>query len=356
MDNFICFSDRVNHYLRILKKEEVYMKENTEERIWMLVTRYLSNETDETEKLELERWLNEDELHRKEFEHFENIWKLSSQKEADLFDDTKAWNKLHKKLTINKDEKNHSQKFMLVSALRMAAAILFLMALAFAVRYIISGPKLITVTAEQKMVTKPVVLPDGSEVFLNAGSSLKFPKKFNKSARNVELTGEAFFTVKRNEQMPFIIKSNRAQVKVLGTSFNVLSYPNSDSIQVAVETGIVELSSQSGAEKIMLTKGNSGAYYFSVNKITQSQNDINSFAWMTNRIVFRESNLDYVTKTLERIFKKKIDIKEKELIKCKLTADFKDLELSKILEAIKTSLNLEIEESSECYNISGKGC
>ena len=83
--------------------------------------------------------------------------------------------------------------------------------------------------------------PDGSIVTLNRNSKLIFPKHFTKNVREVTITGEAFFDVKPNTSKPFIINAGNVQVKVLGTSFNVCAYPGTETVEVVVESGKVQV-------------------------------------------------------------------------------------------------------------------
>lgn len=88
---------------------------------------------------------------------------------------------------------------------------------------------------------KQITLPDGTTVTLNAGSYLKYPDSFVSDIRRVEMDGEAFFEVTRNEEQPFLIHTKEADVKVLGTSFNVKAYNMDEQLTVSVQTGKVQV-------------------------------------------------------------------------------------------------------------------
>ena len=94
-------------------------------------------------------------------------------------------------------------------------------------------------------------LPDGSVVMLNSGSQISFPEQFKGDSREISLTGEAFFEVEHNPEIPFIVSMNGDKVRVLGTSFNIRSYPEDSVVQVSVATGRVSYSIPSG-ESVML--------------------------------------------------------------------------------------------------------
>ena len=85
-----------------------------------------------------------------------------------------------------------------------------------------------------------VVLPDGTDLWLNAESKVKYSIPFSRESRQVELSGEAFLKVVRNENVPFIVHTGKATVKVLGTQFNVKAYPEYEQLEVALTEGSVE--------------------------------------------------------------------------------------------------------------------
>lgn len=101
-------------------------------------------------------------------------------------------------------------------------------------------------------------LPDGTKVWLNAASTLKYPSNFNESVREVELQGEAFFDVVKkqyakdnNMKTPFIVKSATQSIKVLGTQFNISAYSNTDRIETSLLEGVVEVADNNGNRKVL---------------------------------------------------------------------------------------------------------
>jgi ferric-dicitrate binding protein FerR (iron transport regulator) len=241
---------------------------------------------------------------------------------------------------------------------KVAATLLVLFALSYLVGYVIGKTETIKYTAATNMKYEPIVLADGSKVYLNKGAQISYPKKFNSKTRIIKLTGEAFFEVARNEKQPFVIQTKAANIQVLGTSFNVLACNNCDSIQVDVKTGLVELSSSHNANKILIPKGNTGVYYIAQNQLKLSTTDINMnrFAWKTDSIIFQDSRLSFVAKTLERIFGEKIIINSEKLKQCPITADFKEQDLQQILKSIEVSHGLHVNKTNKGYILTGTEC
>jgi transmembrane sensor len=142
-----------------------------------------------------------------------------------------------------------------------------------------------------------LTLPDGSKVWLNAASSLRFPTRFSGSSREVELDGEAYFEVAKNKQMPFYVNTHDMKVKVLGTHFNVMAYRD----EVFTKTTLLE-------GKVMLSSGSATAYLnpgyqglWASNGFSVSKADIDQeMAWKNGYFIFNDENLQSVMRKVSR--------------------------------------------------------
>jgi len=161
-------------------------------------------------------------------------------------------------------------------------------------------------------VTTPVggkyqlVLPDGSMVWLNAASSLRFPAAFTGSERDVELTGEAYFEVAKNAAMPFHVKADGADVKVLGTHFNVMAYPDEQTINTTLLEGKVKIT-QGETEKF-LEPGMQAI----VDKKTRtikvtSANTEQSTGWKNDMFRFKETSIQELMRQVERWYNVEVE-------------------------------------------------
>ena len=142
-----------------------------------------------------------------------------------------------------------------------------------------------------------LTLVDGSRVWLNAASSLKFPRQFEARRREVMLTGEAYFEVTSNQQAPFIVKSGEVQVQVMGTHFNVKAYPNDNKITTTLLEGAVKLVSVKNS--VVLEPGKEGIYednQFVVNKADME----GSIAWKNGLFLFNKCDLNTIMQQFER--------------------------------------------------------
>jgi transmembrane sensor len=142
-----------------------------------------------------------------------------------------------------------------------------------------------------------VILPDGTKVWLNAASSLKYPTLFKGGQRTVELTGEAYFEVTKNAAMPFYVKANNMQVKVLGTHFNIMAYDNEPAIKTTLLEGSVQLSS--GFVNNTLKPGQQGM--LKNGRITVSDVDADhAIAWKKGYFEFNRSGIHEIMNQLAR--------------------------------------------------------
>ena len=179
-------------------------------------------------------------------------------------------------------------------------------------------------------------LPDGTSVWLNAGSKFSYPRFFLGHSREVNLSGEAFFKVARDAQHPFIIHSGNISTRVLGTSFNVKAYGQSNQTIVTVATGRVQVSkneqvlSTLTANQEIKVDNQSGGYTFTKQVKTNTR-----LAWRSGRLVFDNTPLEDVFSTLSNHYDVKFELKKVDLKEQFLTTDFgTDASLWQVLDVI----------------------
>ena len=181
----------------------------------------------------------------------------------------------------------------------------------------------------EKVTTK---LPDGTIVKLNSGSKLLFPSSFDSDERKVQLQGEAFFDVERNEQKPFIIQIGEMEVEVLGTSFNVKEDTESHQKTVAVKTGKVAVNNKANGEPILLdplqmvVETQSGT----LNKLPIMSEEA-VFGWTDNKLVFDDNQYKTVFKEVSKWFGVEIEAGKELDEGMKYTAVFDNPTLDEVL-------------------------
>jgi transmembrane sensor len=216
-----------------------------------------------------------------------------------------------------------------------------------------------------------LTLPDGTLVWLNAGSRLSYGKNFNAASREVTLTGEAFFDVAHNTQKPFLIHTARIDVQVLGTSFNVKSYPSDRTTEATLIRGSIEvLIRDRPSEKIILQPDeklvvanntgilhrlNPGRYAaegpgdpaVAIRKPTYEQKTgaIIETSWVDNKLTFQEETFGDLARQMERWYGVTIQFAVPSLADLQFTGSFKEETIGQALDALKytAKFNYQIE-------------
>jgi transmembrane sensor len=190
-------------------------------------------------------------------------------------------------------------------------------------------------------------LPDGTKVWLNGGSSLKYPTHFSGSERLVELKGEAYFIVAHNEQAPFLVKSNKIIVKALGTEFNICAYPNETRIEAVLTKGKVAIMSDaSGTRKELTTlmPGQMVVYEKERNEIRKENVAVEKYtAWRDGTIVFKNDHMSDVLLRLGRWYNVEFLVDKTLKSDYSFTGSFQGEELSHILNYIELTTPVQFE-------------
>lgn len=204
------------------------------------------------------------------------------------------------------------------------------------------------VTAVPDAKTK-VVLPDSSTVWLNANAQLTYPRSFEEENRKVDITGEAFFQIRKDEKQPFIVDLGKLQVEVLGTSFNVITDAQSDEIRISLLEGKVALyeKGQSSQYAKILMPNQQAVYSKSKGEIRISSVAMdNVMSWFTGKFRFEGNTLAEIGQELERAFHVKIHIEDETMRKKTLNAVFEDKEtLDEILSILQISAKYKMEKN-----------
>lgn len=173
-------------------------------------------------------------------------------------------------------------------------------------------------TPEFNTITTPrggqyqVVLEDGTRVWLNAASSIKFPQAFTGATREIELSGEAYFEVAKNKAKPFIVQANGTKVQVFGTHFNINAYGDNNNVTTSLLEGSVRMSS--GSSAVMLMPGQQGDAALNGAAIKVSQADIQqTMAWKNGLFIFRDLNITEVMKQVGRWYDVDVEYRDDEV-------------------------------------------
>ncbi|MCL4640093.1 MAG: DUF4974 domain-containing protein [Olivibacter sp.] len=197
---------------------------------------------------------------------------------------------------------------------------------------------------------KKITLPDGSLIYLNAGSVLRYANTYNKQNREIELIGEAFFEVAPDKARPFVVRSQELRTYVLGTSFNVRAFGDDDHLFVALITGSVRVDHDSSSS--VLKPGEKINY----NKLTKESsvlpiNDKDYWGlWRKEVLAFNGQRFAEVASLMEKWYGVKIHVNNRSLLNRRFTGEFKDLPINKVLDMLSKSSSFSYRiEKNQVY-------
>ncbi|MDR3142657.1 MAG: DUF4974 domain-containing protein [Tannerellaceae bacterium] len=185
-----------------------------------------------------------------------------------------------------------------------------------------------------------VVLPDGSSVTLNRGSTLAYETAYNRNLRKVRLEGEAFFNVRPDAGKTFIVSAGGIEVKVLGTVFNISAYPENDEITASLISGSIRLDSRGAEPVCLLRAGQSVVYDKETAELrTDCCEPEYAIGWVTGKLLFKKKTFSDICKVLEKKFNCSIEVKNEEIHKKLFTGKFlNDETLPEILSIIQINI------------------
>lgn len=234
--------------------------------LYKLLAAYFSGEATPSEKESIDKWRNKSSENEELFHTLRKQWKGVKIDTSSyvILDKSAVWNKVQQTIRANARQIPMYTRALLVKTSGIAAAIALLMG--FSIAYFIANPSnwnaediLTNVILAPSGQKSQLVLPDGTVVWLNSGSKLTYNSLYAFSERVVELEGEAYFDVKQNKEIPFIVKTGIVDVKVHGTAFNVNAYTDEETVSVTLERGKVSLLSSVNQELLTYLSPNQSA-------------------------------------------------------------------------------------------------
>jgi ferric-dicitrate binding protein FerR (iron transport regulator) len=369
-------------------------------KFWSLLSKKLSNEASSEELQELQSiLLSNPDFHLKA-EMLTEMWEQRSlndiagseavymrhiMKHKNEFFVEENPIEIESKDTVLEKEPGFSRSFFSKKRLTIFLSLTFLIVTIGAI-YLFTQKKAADLPAQQALssiVTKngnrtKIVLPDGSQVWLNAGSNLDYNNDvFNKHLREVTLNGEAYFDVTKNAEKPFIIHTKKMDVKVIGTAFNVRSYSYEKTAEASLIRGSIEVTLKDRKdqkitlkpnEKISIAtdeveqpisrRGKTTSIKNEVKPIPQiivkelkqnpTNNIIAEIAWTQNKLYFEDESLENIAPMLERWFGKKVEITNVSLKNLRYYGNFEKETMEEVLSYLKLSkrFNFKIEPDS----------
>lgn len=278
-------------------------------------------------------------------------WNDLKNTAKDTIDVDKAWDKLNSRIEDEKPVIQIGRPSFVPAFIRIAAMVIIVAGLGWMLFEAVT-PKKVTVASALDEKNIEVLLADGSKVYLNRNSRLIYPETFGNNNRRVTLKGEAYFDISPDKSRPFIIDAGNARVRVLGTSFNVITNNGNNEVEVFVTTGTVMLTSNDGSKSMTLEPGYVGKLS-DANTSSTLNTDANYLSWNTDMLRYNGERLGVVFADLKRSYNIDIVAADPSINDYRITTtfEFKDLPKDTIINIICTTFNLHSVMEGGTYSL-----
>lgn len=303
-----------------------------------LLAKYFSGDASRDERTLVESWRSQSKENAQTFFDSKSLWIESAQFEAQRPDVLAS-------ILGEKTEKKGLHYFLIHHSWpKYAAAAVLLLALGLLFMLNQTSPNFNVQS-----------LADGSEISVHGNAMIEIVA-MNEHVREVKLlNGKAYFDIKRDESRPFLIHTENAIVKVLGTSF-LINAESSDT-EVCVESGLVELIKADGKLSVKLQKGEMGHISNAIKGIIKKPNDNpNYLAWKTKVLTFKNSEMSEVKQVLEEVYGIEVELDHTSFKNCKLTAKISKKKAKDALEIIARTFDIAYEIRDNKAVLKGAGC
>ena len=358
------------------------------ERVWNLIAKKLAGEASAGDLKELESSLRLDPDLHYSLEALHDMWKKKSRQEPEqaeiafqkhmdrMYAEGIDMGSAGNNSTIE-EFPNSPRRFMNWKTLAFIVSGFFLLTIGY---YFYSAHNSTAIPQKQvwEVVTRNgsktnLLLPDGTTVWLNAGSRLTYDSLYNTKLREVTLSGEAYFDVVRNPSKPFIIHAGKINIKVLGTVFDVKSYPGEKTMETSLLRGSIEVSFPSMPSKKIILKANQKLIIdkteiasinnhkkesaqlpvISIQHINRVGADsvIAETGWMQNRLYFDDMSFQDLLDNMERKYGVSFQLEDSSLAAIHFTGSFKDETVTQALDALRLTAEKSIADFR--YEIKG---
>lgn len=348
----------------------------TQSRLAELIAKKKAGEISPPESVELNGLLKDDEEAGLILDKADMIWSVPLETEAaEEHYVNGRWEKLHSRLWDKDAVIEAGRPVVKLKLLRYMAAVAAVAAVTIGIAWLWFGEQSENTTKQNIVSTKngsrtKIELPDGSTVWLNAGSKLTYSDSFGKDLREIHLSGEAFFDVAKDAEHPFIIHANEIDIKVLGTAFNVRAYPDDKRTEATLIRGLIEVSFKDRPADRLYLKPNEKISVVNGEIQTQLRSDmpetavapssvksvdepVISFsrvtyrsprdstvletAWVKNKFIFRNKMFEELIKDMERWYNVSIECKDADLLQRHFTGSFYHESITEALDILRLS-------------------
>lgn len=346
--------------------------------MWNLIQKYITGQCTEEESERIQEWMNSSPANRRLFDELQQIWDLAppenfhvdaekalgrnksirhrtGKSPEDFFNEhseKRFGTKTGNSQDLSRFPRVQKRKQSAGNFLRVAAVLIVAVTVGwYAGIYFKNSDKSMNQqsVAMQEIATKKgekteITFSDGSRVILNSASTLRFPKIFRGKQREVFLNGEAYFDVVHNSTRPFLVETAQAQIKDLGTKFDVRSWSEDKKVEVTVREGEVLVSAKHPAsmpQKVVLKRGEYTSIEPGTDSLIVREVDYRDhLLWLNGGLYFDDTPFSEVLKQIGRRFAVSFDVKDESLLNIPYTGRFVRASLSKVLSVLSASMSI----------------
>lgn len=306
-----------------------------------LIGKYITGKESAGESDRLKAWLGESPEHQTLFNRLKNEKEIASAiKEFDAYDKDQAWRLYMEQIAAISLRKT-------LIRWKVAAVFFFLIGCAGILNYLIdtgtnlslpfpSGELHTTVSTASGQNSK-IVLPDSSVVWLNSGTTISYNHDFSVKNRDIKLSGQAFFEVARNEEIPLFVHVNGLKVKVLGTKFDMSAYPDDKQIDVVLACGSVKLlNDHDRSFNYLLKPGEKACFNVRTKAVSISPVNVYKYtSWKDGVLIFENAHMEEVLQKLERWYNIKIEVQDPKIYSLVFNATIINENVNEIFDLIR---------------------
>lgn len=311
-----------------------------------LLIKYIEGDATDTEKVSITNWLDSDPENMKEYLalrklHDITIWQTSPVAKPEQ--------------ETNGKDRRQSRRITLSEVMKYAAILIVAI---FVSRFIFPELKSVDTVAMQSLYVPAgqraeITLEDGTKVWLNANTTLTFPNQFSGQTREVSINGEGYFDVVSNKSKPFIVKTNKYNVKVWGTKFNVMAYSGNGNFETTLFEGSVEVL-KSGVEKGILIRPDQRIFLAKDQLTIAPITDLNHQLWKEGIISFQDESFTELVNKLQLYFDMKIEVRNDKILNYHCTGKFRTKDgvehILKVLQ-LRNKFDYTIDEKTNTITI-----
>ncbi len=328
------------------------MMENSE-RISYLINRSVTNNLTGSESDELDRLISEGKITHEELEDYKGIWNSTKEINFPEFNVDKAF----KEIKCAGGNNRKTGRVVIIKMLKIAAVVIFGVFLGILINKYFLFEKDKFVEIETKKGDKiHIKLSEGSEVWLNSRSKIRYPANFTGTNRYIELIGEAYFNLQGKGYSPVIIKCNGTKIVGTQAKFNAKTQPDFHNTQITVESGWISLTDPMWYnEPIVLEEGFKGTVDKDLPLLIEQNKNPNFLAWKTGKLIFDKMPLLKVAETLSDVYD--VDIQIMGDVKyCPYSHSYLNNNIDNILNDLKKQFRTSISRENNVIIINGSNC